>query len=278
MKNKLSAPKLWFLFLIIVIQFVLIQGSQILSIEIIQTISPSTDRMNPAVFIPVRAFGHIVGALIILLFAYRISLKRGISLSRQFALKKPLIKKWQILILGISSLAVAYLAGKVAQAMFGLPEIEQKSLLFFQQLTPSTTIFHVLVTALFAGVFEEITFRGFFQGHLSKRVGVVWGILIMSLTFGLIHVSPYGIVLSTLMGIWLGIVAKRVGSIWPTILGHIFINGFGSFYMSGKYVWGFLETPPLTIQCILGVISFPALLYSIWFLCKFKQPISEKTK
>ncbi|WP_109830635.1 CPBP family intramembrane glutamic endopeptidase [Reichenbachiella versicolor] len=278
MTNKLDSPKVWFILLAIVIQFILMQGSQILLIEIIQLINPNIDRMNPTVFIPIRVFGHIVGMLVILLVAYLISLKRRISLGKQFGLQFPPLLKWQVFILGISSLAIASLAGRIAQAMFGLPEIEQKTLSFLEQLSPLTMVVHVLITALFAGFFEEITFRGFIQRHLSKRVGVIWAILISGLMFGLVHIAPYGIVLSTLMGIWFGIVVWRVGSIWPTIWGHIFINGFNSFYMSGKYVLGFPETPSLILQWTLGVISFSALLYSIWLLWRTSLPLSENTK
>ncbi|MEM6830209.1 MAG: CPBP family intramembrane glutamic endopeptidase [Bacteroidota bacterium] len=224
--------------------------------------------MTPTVFIPVRAFGHLVGGAFILTVAHRISLKQNVSIARQFALTKPLIPKWQVLILGISSLAVAFLAGKLAKAMFGMPEVELRAQSFFEQLTPVAAVFHVLVTGLFPGFFEEITFRGFFQGHLSKRVGVPVSILIMAITFGLVHIAPYGIVLSTLMGIWLGIIAWRIGSVWPTIMGHFIVNAFNSFYMSGKHVWGFPETPPFILQWVIGITSFAAMLVSIAILLK----------
>lgn len=77
---------------------------------------------------------------------------------------------------------------------------------------------------LYAPVVEEIYFRGFVTRKLSiilkpKEVVVLQGFL-----FGIIHLNPITFISHSLLGIWLGHVKMKTGSILPGIAIHFIWN------------------------------------------------------
>lgn len=85
--------------------------------------------------------------------------------------------------------------------------------------------------AVVPAVCEEFTFRGFLMSTFRKRVHAVWAILITAVLFGLFHVFVRDSLMfermlpSTLLGILLGIVCVRTGSVLPGMLLHVLHNG-----------------------------------------------------
>ena len=82
----------------------------------------------------------------------------------------------------------------------------------------------VLAFALAPAVCEELAFRGFIlSGFLSGRRGWL-AILLSSLCFGIIHMIPQQVFNATLMGMVLGLIAVKSGSLWPGVLFHFLYN------------------------------------------------------
>ena len=85
--------------------------------------------------------------------------------------------------------------------------------------------------ALVPAVCEEFTFRGFLMSAFRKRVNNILAVLITAVLFGLFHVFVRDLLLfermlpSTLMGIILGMVCLRTGSVLPGMLLHVLHNG-----------------------------------------------------
>ena len=73
-------------------------------------------------------------------------------------------------------------------------------------------------------VAEEIFFRGFVLTGLLKRFGVRRALLLSSLLFGLFHIDPGAIVPTFALGLVLGWVYLKTGSIWPSIFAHALHN------------------------------------------------------
>lgn len=96
---------------------------------------------------------------------------------------------------------------------------------FFEQLTLGWGIIFVVFIALAPGFFEEMLFRGYIQGRLLKRWSPTLAIGVTSVLFALVHLTPHAMALALILGIWLGIIAWRVGSIIPCIVCHAFVNG-----------------------------------------------------
>lgn len=89
----------------------------------------------------------------------------------------------------------------------------------------------VLFTIAFMpGLCEELCYRGYIQHRLVRSWNPIFGILFASTFFALAHFDPLHIALVFPMGIWLGIVSWRCGSIIPSILGHMANNGLASLF------------------------------------------------
>lgn len=92
-------------------------------------------------------------------------------------------------------------------------------------------------TFLITPFIEELVFRGVILGQIAKRYGVIAGIIISSIIFGMVHLmngvldfySMIQLVFSgTLMGVLLSIVYIREGSLWASFTVHALYNGLGS--------------------------------------------------
>jgi membrane protease YdiL (CAAX protease family) len=84
--------------------------------------------------------------------------------------------------------------------------------------------------ALAPGIAEELLFRGLLQGALlrrwkGRRGGVAGAIGLASLAFGFVHGDPVHAVAAFFLGLYLGVVAWRAGSIRASILAHVVNNG-----------------------------------------------------
>jgi membrane protease YdiL (CAAX protease family) len=80
---------------------------------------------------------------------------------------------------------------------------------------------------IFAPAFEETLFRGFlFEGFRQSWLGVVGTIVLLSLVWSLLHLQygAYEITTIFVLGLILGIVRFKTGSLWSTLLMHSFTN------------------------------------------------------
>jgi len=72
-----------------------------------------------------------------------------------------------------------------------------------------------------AALFEEMLFRGFIQPPCVSRFGVVWGVLMTSMLFGLIHASdPWAIIPTMVIGGVAGWLRERTGGLGAPIIFH----------------------------------------------------------
>jgi membrane protease YdiL (CAAX protease family) len=78
---------------------------------------------------------------------------------------------------------------------------------------------------------EETLFRGFlYKGIAESRAGPIVAILVSSIGFAVLHVQYdlYGIGAVAAMGLYLGAVRYKTGSVWLTMLLHGVANGFAT--------------------------------------------------
>lgn len=77
-----------------------------------------------------------------------------------------------------------------------------------------------LVTILFAPVLEEVLFRGFIQDILIAKLRPKWGIIVAAVFFGAFHIIPPQAVNAACVGLILGYIYWKTGSLLPPILIH----------------------------------------------------------
>jgi uncharacterized protein len=126
-------------------------------------------------------------------------------------------------------------------------------------ITQSQAIPFVLFIAIVPGIVEELLFRGYVQGRLLERWSPWVAITVTSLLFAIVHVQPHHVVAVFPIGLWLGVVAWKSGSVIPSILCHAFINGsLNAWRMIAK----FTEIPESTQHVVdigglfVGAICF----------------------
>jgi len=82
---------------------------------------------------------------------------------------------------------------------------------------------------------EELFFRGFLYPVLARRMGVIWGILLTALPFGLIHLPQYNYAWGAalvifLVGVVCGAVRAATRSVGASFLVHVGYNGTQMLY------------------------------------------------
>lgn len=88
------------------------------------------------------------------------------------------------------------------------------------QASVSESLGAIFAMALAPALAEEIFFRGALLGALSQRLGAVWGLLLSSLLFGIVHLDLAQGGAAVILGLYLGALTLRTGSIHAAILCH----------------------------------------------------------
>ncbi|MBN4064466.1 CPBP family intramembrane metalloprotease [Dehalococcoides mccartyi] len=78
----------------------------------------------------------------------------------------------------------------------------------------------VVLVGILGPIAEEIFFRGFVLRGLVKRFGIFRSLLLSSLIFGVFHIDPGAIFPTFALGLALGWVYLKTGSIWPAMFAH----------------------------------------------------------
>ncbi len=87
------------------------------------------------------------------------------------------------------------------------------------------TWFVLLAFAAAPAICEELAFRGFILSGFRRSGRTGLAILFSSATFGLMHMIPQQVFNATLLGLALGLIAVRTGSLLPGIAFHAVYNG-----------------------------------------------------
>jgi hypothetical protein len=124
----------------------------------------------------------------------------------------------------------------------------------------SATVLGFLAISLVGPVAEEVTMRGAIQGWLHKHEVKPWvAILFASFLFGVMHLNPAQIPFAMIMGIILGVVYWRTGSLVLPCIIHIInntiacilMNTVGEDYLMYEHLGGKGPTILLALGCIM---------------------------
>ena len=126
----------------------------------------------------------------------------------------------------------------------------------------------VLFIALVPGFVEETFFRGYMPRRLLQRWSPAVGILVTTALFAIMHITPHAVVNAFVIGLWLGVLAWRTGSVWPGVVSHAFINGSWNIWQIGKVLGVFPRTPHVTVTATLCAVVLGCFLASVWLLAR----------
>jgi membrane protease YdiL (CAAX protease family) len=131
--------------------------------------------------------------------------------------------------LGVAALVGVTLAFVVSgiAALLHTPQVTSP----IEEFTKSTgaLIFIAILAISAAPFFEELFFRGLLQPLFSRTFGTAIGILLTAILFGILHLSEYSMVWQygvaiTLVGVALGYIRERSGSLIPSTVMHACFN------------------------------------------------------
>ncbi len=176
------------------------------------------------------SIGGLITAMATLLSAFActgliiafIRLRGGLS-SMEYLSLKPISKRTILLLLAIS-LGYVVISESIT-VMVGKPIV---SLAMVQVYNTSVWPFLLwMALIIFGPAFEEVFFRGFlFEGFRQSRLGVVGATVITAATWAFIHYryELYVITVIFVLGILLGAVRYKTGSLWSVFIIHAFYN------------------------------------------------------
>ena len=108
----------------------------------------------------------------------------------------------------------------------------------------------VLLVGLLPALFEELTFRGFVLTGLQRAVGNRGAIVLTAVAFGAVHTLLQQSLGAMVVGIFLGYLALRTGSLVPCVIFHLFYNSLSvllSYYSMGPTTEGQGQAYPPTM-------------------------------
>ncbi|MCC6427392.1 MAG: CPBP family intramembrane metalloprotease [Phycisphaerales bacterium] len=124
-------------------------------------------------------------------------------------------------------------------------------------MTGALAVFWVAYIGIGPGIVEEMYFRGFMQRRLLSARSAFFSIGLTSLFFAIVHIDPPAFMLALVLGIWLGWLSWKTGSILPSIATHALINsGWNLAQVSLRKV----EVPEWTIWTGCGALFVISLI------------------
>lgn len=134
----------------------------------------------------------------------------------------------------------------------------------------------LLVMAILPAISEEIFFRGIFLRFAKKRsANMVVPISISAMAFALAHGTPYSFLAIFFAGVALAIIYNLTGSLWCSMLAHMFYNGFqvslDYFGKDNPTIKSIVESNTVPVpMLIIGTAISAVAFYLLW---KFKTPL-----
>ncbi len=139
-----------------------------------------------------------------------------------------------------------------------------------------------IAVGVLAGVCEEILFRGPIQTALARRLPMWAALGVGGFLFAAFHLDSYGLALRTLIGMILGWLVLRGGSVFPAMLLHAVYDavlvGFSAFTLHRFGPEQFVkmtDRPDALLQDELAkqifggaVVAGPFLVLAGWMLCR----------
>ncbi len=144
-------------------------------------------------------------------------------------------------------------------------QLKQMSEIFREHGRSGFLVPLALMIGLTPAVCEELLFRGFVQRRLTRAIGPLFGILLASITFAMFHWDPVHAITVLPIGLFLGWVAWRSGSLFPAMLAH-FVNNVTSVVavvIAPESDSGVFEVPSamfFVFVLAMGVIGIGAVL------------------
>lgn len=137
-----------------------------------------------------------------------------------------------------------------------IPANEDINSMFIQGFSSWIGILSIVVLA---PIFEELLFRGVILRGFLKNYSATKSIIITAVLFGVLHLNPIQSIIAALLGLVLGWMFVKTGSLWVCIFFHALNNGFAIllYHLAAQYNISDSEVLFFIIPAVLlGALSF----------------------
>jgi uncharacterized protein len=118
---------------------------------------------------------------------------------------------------------------------------------------------YLVVLSVFAGICEEVLFRGTIMPALEKY-GLVPALVFSSLLFALLHGSFLSLLSTFVLGVVMAVIVIKTGSLWGGIIYHMLNNFFAATYL---FLVGSIEVTPVEIETSAYLALLPFLIFGL---------------
>lgn len=174
---------------------------------------------NPLIGLLIQQLCIILLPAILVVRAFKLPVKETMSLKKtawKHYLIAPLLAPFTVFILTCLL--------KLQQELLPTPEEHTKHMMNIIMPAGQSPLLTVALIALMPAVCEEMYFRGMMQGMLRNYLRPLVLCLSIGIAFGLFHMSVFRIVPTAILGILLGTIVLKTGSIFPAMLLHFSHN------------------------------------------------------
>jgi membrane protease YdiL (CAAX protease family) len=177
--------------------------------------------------------------------------------------------------------AAAPLVGLISTVILGQFMSESDSLKMMSEVFRGHTdsgflIPLALIIGLTPAICEEVLFRGYVQTRLSRSFGPVAGVIVASVLFAAFHMDLVHVIAVLPLGLFLGFVVSRSGSLFPAMLAHLVNNAVSvvgvAFAPNGET--DVLALPAVVVSLSIlsiGMIGSVLVVFAAWY---YRTPYS----
>jgi membrane protease YdiL (CAAX protease family) len=181
--------------------------------------------LQPPIFLPMLFATQVIIAAVALAGA----MLSPVPLRGRLRLGRALLPWYGYAILTVGTVALGLASGIVIDLLgFGQRGVLEEFGRAMAGLRGPMLLLAAAVIGLSPGFGEELLFRGYIQTRLRQRWPRLLALAVASALFGFIHFDLVQSTFAVLLGLWLGEVADRTGSIWPCIVGHAVNNALAT--------------------------------------------------
>lgn len=148
--------------------------------------------------------------------------------------------------IGVLSLQLAFVAATQLK-IFPESDLLEEMFAKINAMGPLGRLAAILFIGVAPGICEEVLFRGYVQTGLSRRWGPWRGALVTAVLFGTMHLNFLQGAFATLLGLYLGLLTERTGSVIPAMVLHGMNNVLATVMAIGNWEPSFAQP-----QIVLG--------------------------
>lgn len=132
---------------------------------------------------------------------------------------------WMLPLFMAGTIFVMFLSMYLVDALFEAPSPHLEQMAAMLRDTPLAVFIGLLLfISLAPGFAEEFVFRGYVQRRLMQRWSPLFAIALPSVLFAIAHLDVQHSIGVFMIGLWLGVLMWRTGSLWVCICCHAFNN------------------------------------------------------